>query len=416
MSEDNQATSILLPAAVVAVHSKDQETLQAARDLENDWRFARVNVNDEEGDVTAAIESYSDVDSPDLLIVQTDTIDESFTAQLEELASQCNEGTSAIVIGPDNDVNLYRKLIDMGVSDYLVRPVSSHDLAEVVAKALIENLGVTSSRLICVLGAKGGVGASLISEALACGVADILGQKTILFDTSGGWSTLSVGLGFEPSSTLSEAVRAAEANDDDRLNRMYHSVSDKLSVLETGGDVMLESTVTPAQLEALIDMLMVKYPVVIADLSQSPAALRKTVLTRANQILIAATPTLPALRLARTLIQEVREVRGGEDDDVSLIVNMQGQSAANEVSKSDIEKAMEFSVTAYLPYDAKAFLGNESASIKLTDDKAARGVIEKILLPVVENILDVGASVDDAGVSGKGGLLDGLLNKLKAKG
>jgi len=415
MSEDNQATSILLPAAVVAVHSTDQETLQAARDLDDDWRFARVSVNDEEGDVVAAIAAYQDLPSPDLLIVQTDTIDDSFTAQLEELAGSCDEGTSAIVIGPDNDVNLYRRLIDMGVSDYLVRPISSAELGEVVAKALIENLGVTGSRLLCVIGAKGGVGASLISEALACGVSDILDQKTILFDTSGGWSTLSVGLGFEPSSTLSEAVHAAEADDEDGLNRMLHKVSDKLSVLATGGDVMLESTVSAAQLEALIDMLMVKYPVVIADLSQSPEALQKIVLTRANQILIAATPTLPALRLARTLLQEVREVRGGEDDDVSLIINMQGQSLANEVSKADIEKAMEFSVAAYLPYDAKAFLGNESESKKLTDDKAARSIIEKTLLPVVEKTLFSGMLADGASVVASGSLLDNLLGKLKAK-
>lgn len=417
MSEmDNQATSILLPASGVAVYSKDQETLQAARDIVNDWRFARVNVQDEEGDVAAAIEAYQDIPSPDLIIIQTDIIDDSFTASLEELAGHCNEGTSAIIVGPDNDVNLYRKLIDMGVSDYLVRPVKSTDLAEVIAKALIEKIGVTGSRLLAVMGAKGGVGASIISEAIACGVSDILGQKAILIDTSGGWSTLSVGLGFEPSTTLFEAARAAENNDEDSLKRMLHTVSDKLSVLATGGDVMLEPTVTAQQLEQLIDMLMVKYPVVIADLSQSAEILQKAVLTRANQILVTATPTLPALRLARSLIQEIREVRGGEDDDVDLIINMQGQASANEVSKADIEKAMEFKVAAYLPYDAKMFLGNESESRKLTDDKAAHAMIEKILLPILRKsiVLDPGsASADNDNAAG--GFFDSLLGKLKSK-
>ncbi len=175
MSEvENQTISILLPNSTVAVYSKDQSTLQAARDLENDWRFARVNVQDEEGDVENAIEAYNDIGSPDLLIIQTDTIDDSFTGRLEELASHCSEGTSAIVIGPDNDVNLYRKLIDMGVSDYMVRPVTAPDLAAVIAKALVEKIGVTGSRLIAVLGAKGGVGASMLSQILACSAADIL--------------------------------------------------------------------------------------------------------------------------------------------------------------------------------------------------------------------------------------------------
>ena len=123
MSEaENQATSILLPASSIAVYSKEQQTLQSARDLENDWRFARVQVSGEEGDVETAIETYAEVASPDLIIIQTDTIDEGFTERLGALAAHCEEGTSAIIIGPDNDVNLYRKLIDMGVSDYMVSP------------------------------------------------------------------------------------------------------------------------------------------------------------------------------------------------------------------------------------------------------------------------------------------------------
>ena len=415
MSEvDSQATSILLPGSTVAVYSREQGTLQAARDLENDWRFARVNVQDEEGDVENAIAAYQDIGSPNLIIIQTETIDESFTARLEELASHCSEGTSAIVIGPDNDVNLYRRLIDMGVSDYMVRPISTPQLAEVIAKALIDSLGVSGSRLIAVVGAKGGVGASLLSEVAACTMSEILGQKTVLFDTSGGWSTLGVGLGFEPSTTLSEAVRAAENSDEDSLNRMLHMASDKLSVLATGGDVMLEAGVTKTQLEALIDMLMVTYPVVVVDLSQSPEALQKTVLTRAHQILVTTTPTLPALRLARSLIQEVKEVRGGEGEEISLIVNMQGQAKANEVSKADIEKAMEFSVAAYLPYDAKIFLGNESESRKLTDDKDARAMIESNLLSLMKKSLgrDLGPGANDDEKS-EGGFVDQILAKLK---
>lgn len=417
MSEvENQATSILLPTSTVAVYAKDQKTLQAARDLVTDWRFARVNVQDEEGDVEDAIGAYQDVASPELIIIQTDTIDSSFTERLEVLAGNCSEGTSAIIIGPDNDVNLYRRLIDMGVSDYLVKPVSMQDLSKVVAKALIEKIGVTGSRLIAVLGAKGGVGASIVSEALACGISEIVGQKTMLLDTAGGWSTLSVGLGFEPSTTLTEAVRAAENNDEDSLKRMLHMVNDKLSVLATGGDVMLEPTVSAEQLEKLIDMLMIKYPVVVVDLSQSAEVLQKAVLSRANQILVTSTPTLPALRLARSLIHEIKEVRGGHDEDVSLIVNMQGQASANEVSKADIQKAMEFNVAAYLPYDPKMFLGNESESRKLTDDKAARALIQTTLLPVVKQSLssEIPANDDGNGDDG-GGFLGGMLGKLKTK-
>ena len=416
MSEaDNQATSILLPSSGVAVYSKDKQTLASARNIDNDWRFARVRVTAEEGDINTAIAAYKELQSPDLVIVQTDHIDDSLTAALEELATHCSEGTAAIVIGPVNDVYLYRKLIDMGVSDYLVRPIETDVLAEVIARTLINRLGVTGSRLIAFIGAKGGVGASALAQATAWGVGDILNQKAILIDAAGGWSVMGVGLGFEPSTTLAEAARAAANNDEDSLKRMLFKASEKLAVLASGGDVLLETPVMPEQLEKLIDMLMIKYPVVIADVSHSAPELRKTILTRANQINIVSTPTLPALRLARSLIHEVKEIRGGSDEGIEMIVNMQGLAGAHEVSKSDIEQAMEFKVSSIIPFLPKMFFGSESQSKKITDDKDGHQIVKSSLLPLVQKILAIPMDKDDGEEEAGQGFLGGFLSKLKTK-
>jgi pilus assembly protein CpaE len=179
-------TSILLPKATVDLFLKDKPTLEAARALQDDWRFARVTVRVHEGDVEAAIKLYSGAASPDIIMIETDTTDESFIGRLGELSANCEETTSAIVIGPVNDVNLYRSLTAMGVSDYLVRPVPLDTLSEVIAGNLIEKLGTAGSRLIAAIGAKGGVGTSSIAQILAMASSDTLGQKTLLIDGAGG--------------------------------------------------------------------------------------------------------------------------------------------------------------------------------------------------------------------------------------
>jgi len=171
MSETEQdVTDILLPGAKIDVFTDDPETLETAQTMKNDWRFARVDVQAHKGDVSQAIETYKQKPSPDLMILQTEDIDESFTKKLAELSGYCDEGTAAVIIGPVNDVNLYRDLIDMGISDYLVRPVETERLAEVVARTLVDRLGVSSSRLIAFLGAKGGVGTSTLAQLSAWGV------------------------------------------------------------------------------------------------------------------------------------------------------------------------------------------------------------------------------------------------------
>lgn len=413
----NQGTFVLLPSAGVAVYSRDRETLDAARGLEDDWRFARVQIQVEEGDIEIATNAYKEFSSPDIVIVQTDTIDEDFVKKLESLGSQCNEGTAAIVIGPVNDVYLYRRMIDMGISDYLVRPVKTEILADVIAKTVIEKIGVTGSRLIAFTGAKGGVGTSTIAQAAAWSVSDILGQKAILMDTAGGWSTTGVGLGFEPSTTLAEAARAAGNKDEDSIKRMLFRASDKLSVLASGGDVMLEAPIEAGQLEDLLTMLMATYPVVIADLSHSSETLKNAVLSKASQIVIVSTPSLTSLRLARSLIQEIKEHRGGEVGGIEMIVNMQGIAPKNEPTKKDIEQVMEFKISSIIPFNPEVFMILESQSKKIIGDKDGEDMVRKNILPILQNSLSIAVSEsEETSKKDKAGFFSGMLGKVGFKG
>ncbi len=406
---DNRSSSILLPTSSVAVYSKDPNTLEVARALLEDWRFARVDLLTEEGDVQDAAVAYRDMASPDLIIVQTDNIEESLTQQLDALASCCDEGTSAIVIGPVNDVYLYRQLIEMGVSDYLVRPVEPSVLADVIAKTLIERKGMTQSRLVAFMGAKGGVGTSSLVRGAAYGASELMGQKTILLDASGGWSVMSVGMGFEPSTTLCEAARATTNQDDDSLKRMLYKENERFHVLASGGDVLMESPVTAEQMEELVNTLMITYPVVFVDLSHASAELMKTVVTRAHEIVIVSTRSLPSLRLARTLLQEIKDVRGGEEGNIEVIINMQGIDSQSEASNADIEQALDLSVSSYIPFVPKVFMGTESESRNLAQDKEGAALIKTSILPVLRKILseDSGA-VQEEQTTSAGSIFSGL--------
>lgn len=409
----NTETNILLPTARVDLFIKDEETLEAAKSLVDDWRFARVEISVEEGDVDLAIQSYEEAESPHLMVVETDTTDEDFIERLGVLSGNCSEGTSAIVIGPVNDVTLYRNLTSMGVGDYLVKPVPLETLSEVIAKSLIEKLGTSGSRLIGVLGAKGGVGTTALTQGLAWGLSETLKQKTCLMDAAGGWSTLSVGMGFDPVATLQEAVRAVDNEDEDTLARMLFKANDKLTILASGAGAMLEDSVTAQNYEALIDFLMVSYPVVLIDLSGAPALLKRVVLSRAHETVVVTTPTLPSLRAARTLMQEIKLIHGGDISNVDLIVNMEGMIPSKEVPKKDIEAALEYKPSVTVPFDPKLFIGSESEGKKLTSDKNGAAIV-KTLLPVAQRVLSDATKLDEG--TSEGSIIDMILSKLTKKG
>ena len=417
MSEvENDVTDILLPAAKVAVFSHDAETLQAARALRDDWRFARVDLQVVEGDVEAAISKYSYESAPSLLIIQTETIDSGFTGRLEALSEHCNEGTSAVIVGPVNDVNLYRRLIDMGVSDYLVKPVATDVMGEVIARTLVSKLGVDSSRLIAFLGAKGGVGTSSIAQACAWRVASVLKQKLVLMDAAGGWSSLGVGMGFDPTATLAAVSRAVEAGDADSLKRMFHTADEKLSVLATGGDSLLGEALAPEKYERILDNLMAKAPVVLVDLSQADVGLSRVTLSRANHIVLVSTPTLASLRLTRSLLKEIGDLRGGSADEVSLLINRRGLSKADEVPDGDIQVAIDRKPSGSIPFLPGLFMGFESEARQILSDKEGSVVLHSTLLPLMQKMVG-GAGEGAAGDKDdkKSSLLGGFLTKLTTK-
>lgn len=406
-------TNILLPTAGVDLFLRDRATAEAARSLINDWRFARVTVSVEEGDVETAIASYQTTRSPALVIIETDTTDESFTKKLEKLSSHCAEGTHAIVIGPVNDINLYRSLTAMGVRDYLVRPVSQDVLSGVISSALIEQLGSAGSRLIAVIGAKGGVGVSTMTQALAWGLSEKLSQKTFLLDAAGGWSSLSVGMGFEPQGTLIEAMRAAAGRDHDTLARMLFKPNERLNVLASGSEALLDTNIHAQQYEELLDMAMTSHPLVLVDLSSAVPSLKRTVINRAHEIILVTQPTLSSLRSARSLMHEIKSLHGGHNDNVDLVVNMQGMAPGKEIAKGDIANALGASPSVFLPYDAKLFIGLESDGKKITDDKSGV-VFSDMLMPLAQKVMTGKGQANSLKVgSENSGVLGNFLGKLK---
>jgi len=408
-------TNILLPAARVAVFSKDEDTVSCTTQFKDDWRFARVEVSASQGDVEDAISAYKGGEvSPDLLIIQTDTIDDGFTDRLAALSEYCHEGTAAIIIGPVNDVYLYRRLIEMGISDYLVRPIEAAVFSDVIAKSLTQRLGVSDSRLISFTGAKGGVGASVLSQVSALLSSDKLGQKTILLDAAGGASSSSVGLGFDPSATLSEVYRAVNAGNEDSFQRMIHAVNDQLSVLATGVDAMLDRSLSAEQFEEILDHLMVQYPVVLVDLSGAEASVRKAVIARATQTIVISTPTVTSLRFCRSLLSEVSDIRGETLDGVSLLLNQCGAAKGHEVSTADVEEVLGCKPVLTFDYAPSVFVRHESEVSKMISDKDFLPVV-KDFLPFLQKLI-VGDTIGDSEEDEKNsGLLGGFLNKLSSK-
>lgn len=404
------ATSILLPASRVDFFALNEGTAATAQKLAADWRFARVGIQVNNSGIESAVAHYAQTPSPELIIIETDDISDHFIQQLGGLAGVCAPGTDAVIIGPTNDVHLYRSLIGMGVRDYLVRPVAEKDLVNVISKALVEKRGLAGARLIAVVGGKGGVGATAVSQVLAWISADTLKQKTLLMDLAGSNSTLGISYGVEPSTSFSEAVRIGASGSEDDMKRIVQHMGENLSLLVCGGEPILNARPDADGVETLVSRLLQKYPVVVMDLSGASRAVQKRILGLAASVVLVTTPILSALRNTRTYMGEIKSVRTNLKD-VALVVNMTGMAGSEEVPYKDIQAALDMEPAAKIPFAPKIFLGSEASGKPVGQDKAAADIL-KALLPVAAKAAATEVKEDDAK---KDDLFASLKKKLSKK-
>ena len=409
-------TSILLPASCVDFYVLDDGTAALANKLSEDWRFARVGIRVERAGIDTAINYYGETATPELVVVETNDIGEDFIKQLGELAGVCAEGTDAVIIGPSNDVHLYRNLVGMGVRDYLVRPVSEEDIAKVIAKTLIDKRGLSGSRLVAVIGSKGGVGTTSIAQILAWNIAETLKQKTMLMDVAGSAGSIGIAHGLEPSTTLVEAVRLGGAGTDDDMNRIYQSVSEHLFALVCGGEQILMDPSDTDDIETLVSRVMQKFPVVVVDLSHASRPVQKRLLERAARIVMVTTPMLSALRNTRTLLTEIKTLKAHLKE-TDLIVNMRGMAPSDEVPVREIKDALSLGIepSATISYMPKIFVASETEGKAVGQNKSAGDVISA-LMSIAENASAIKCK-DTGNKSGEGekGTLMSFIKKTLGK-
>ena len=180
---------------------------------------------------------------------------------------------------------------------------------------------------------------------------------------------------------------------------------------------MLDDSVDASGYEALIDKMMVTYPVVVVDLSNSPTPLQRVVLNRAHEIALVTTPLLSSLRAARTLIHEIKDIRGDADKCLDLIVNMVGMAPKQEVSRNDLEQALERKPAMSILFNPALFSGAENEGRKLHATPEG-GSIVRSMLSIVSKVLagtGSGSTLTANDDQEKKSRFSALLSKLKEK-
>ena len=184
---------------------------------------------------------------------------------------------TVIAIGDRNDVGLFRDLINNGVSDYLVKPITpalmQKSLLNVVESATQGKQSDRRGRLVAVSGARGGVGATMLATGISWSIANRRRRRVALVDLDLQFGTVALALDLEPSPGLREALEHPGRIDGLFVDRAMVRQSDTLYVLsgeESLGEPVAADT---SSLDILLKELRNKFHYVVVDVPRqvSPA-------------------------------------------------------------------------------------------------------------------------------------------------
>jgi pilus assembly protein CpaE len=396
----------IAPAPRVSVQAfcETVETAAAVQSAGEDRRLGKAHLKIQMGGMAAAVEAYRASPTPNVIVLETDGRTD-ILAGLDHLATVCDSGTRVIVIGRVNDVGLYRELVRRGVSDYVIAPVTAIDVVRSICNLFSAPEAKAVGRIVAVVGAKGGVGASAVAHNLAWAVAREAQLDTVVVDLDLGFGTAGLDYNQDPPQGVADAVFSPDRIDNAFIDRLLSKCTDHLGLLAAPATLDRVYDFAAEAFDPIVDSLRTTVPCIVLDVPHQWSGWIKKTLIGADDILVVAAPDLANLRNTKNLLDLLKAARPN-DQRPRYCLNQVGMAKRPEIKPADFAKAIEDQPAAVIPFEPQLF-GTAANNGQMIAELSASHKIADTFRQLAQGLTGRGDPK-----SGRSGLLPPLIAKL----
>ena len=288
------------------------------------------------GGVAAAVEVYHSQPTPNVIILETDG-DSDILEGLDQLATVCDPGTRVVVFGQPNDTAPYRELVRRGVNDYVIGPVETLDVVRAICSLFAASEAIATGRIIAMVGAKGGVGASTVAHNVAWAIARDLALDSVVIDLDLAFGTAGLDYNQDPLQGIANAVFQPDRPDTALMERLLAKCSDNLSLLAAPATLERVYDFREEAFDAIFDTLRMTTPCIVLDIPHQWSAWTKRALSTADDILVVAEPDLANMRNAKNILNVLKATRPNDRPPVYCL-NQVGMPKRPEIDVARIRQ------------------------------------------------------------------------------
>jgi pilus assembly protein CpaE len=342
-----------VPRVSVQAFCETEATFAAVTAAGQDRRFAKAHLTVKDGGLAAAVEAYGSMPTPNVIVIESDGTRDILEG-LDDLAGVCDPGTRVVVIGNPNDEAPYRELVRRGVNDYVIGPVETIDVVRSICSLFSASEAIITGRVIAVVGAKGGVGASTIAHNVAWTIARDLALDSVVIDLDLAFGTASLDYNQDPLQGIANAVLSQERPDTALMERLLAKCTDRLSLLAAPATLDRVYDFGAEAFDAVFDTLRMTTPCIVLDVPHQWSGWTRRALVSADDILVVAEPDLANLRNTKNMLNVLKAARPNDRPPLYCL-NQVGMHKRAEIEVKAFAKTMESQPIAVIPFDSKLF-------------------------------------------------------------
>jgi pilus assembly protein CpaE len=369
----------------VAVLTADSAFEQAVRSTFT--ASAQIDLRVVTGTLAGAGDQF-DTDGITVVIIDLDAGHEDEMQALERLMARIGAWPPVVVVTQKFDAEVARRLIQMKVADFLVKPVQPVELVRTCARvARPTTTETTEAQIYTFLPAVGGAGVTTLAIQTALLLLNS-GQRgrprTCLVDLDFQHGACADYLDLEPRLDLKEIEPRPERLDKQLLEVMLAHHASGLAVIAAPNRPAEMRSFDIEMVTRLLDLVSSNFDYVVIDMPRTWFSWTDSILLGTNNLFIISEMTVPSLRQAKGLLAAIRE-RLGEGPKPRVIVNRFEQRMFSPgLKKADIEQALGNDFAAVIPNDYRLVREAIDRGVPLDEVKPGNSIstqLRKLVVP-----------------------------------
>ena len=295
-----------------------------------------------------------------------------------------------IVIGTRNDVGLFRDLMNMGVSDYIVKPLNNVILRKTLEDALNNKKTIVekSGKLINVISSVGGAGATTVAANIAWLLANVHFKRTLLMDMDFLFGTSNLLLDLKAENAYLDIIESPDKIDDYFVETILKKSSNRLYYLGGLCDLVRGIVVDLEAFEALMNLIKKQFNYVIVDSQREVTSVTRVGMNKSEIFIIMVEMSLASAQNTARILEFFNADQAGKK--IIIVANKVGMSSNGALSREAFEKVIGRKINYSIPFDEVSALASANIGQPLA---ASGGSIVEVLEDITNDIMGKNESI-----------------------